>query len=135
MEWTKQQYNKQYDAWVPWLEDQYLKYFTKDNKASYTAKDNLAKTKLASSNENLNTAQDAVHGTAADQLGQEGLARPVGDAVSKEGINRAERGGRDEQGDVAPGAVGEAAQGGKKAAGWVGGLWGGGGGEKKEGGK
>jgi hypothetical protein len=38
MEWTKEQYNKQYEKWVPWLEDMYLHYFTKDNKASYTAK-------------------------------------------------------------------------------------------------
>jgi hypothetical protein len=38
MEWTKDQYNKQYEKWVPWLEDMYLYYFTKDNKASYTAK-------------------------------------------------------------------------------------------------
>jgi hypothetical protein len=38
MDWTKEQYNKQYEKWVPWLEDMYLHYFTKDNKASYTAK-------------------------------------------------------------------------------------------------
>lgn len=38
MEWAKDQYNKQYEQWVPWLEDLYLRYFTKDNKASYTAK-------------------------------------------------------------------------------------------------
>lgn len=31
-------YNRQYDNWVPWLEDQYLKYFTKDNKTSYATK-------------------------------------------------------------------------------------------------
>ena len=31
-------YNRQYDNWVPWLEDQYLKWFTKDNKASYATK-------------------------------------------------------------------------------------------------
>ena len=35
MEWAKTQYNKQYDSWVPWLEDIYLRYFTRDNKASY----------------------------------------------------------------------------------------------------
>lgn len=38
MEWTKEQYNKQYDIWVPWLEDLYLRYFTRDNKASYTTR-------------------------------------------------------------------------------------------------
>lgn len=31
-------YNRQYDNWVPWIEDQYLKWFTKDNKASYATK-------------------------------------------------------------------------------------------------
>jgi len=38
MEWTKKTYNEQYEKWVPWLEDLYLYYFTKDNKASYTAR-------------------------------------------------------------------------------------------------
>jgi hypothetical protein len=33
-------YNRQYDSWVPWVEDQYLKWFTKDNKASYGTKRN-----------------------------------------------------------------------------------------------
>jgi len=38
MEWAKTQYKKQKDYWIPWLEDIYLKYFTKDNKASYATK-------------------------------------------------------------------------------------------------
>jgi hypothetical protein len=38
MEWASTQYQKQKDIWVPWIEDMYLKYFTKDNKASYTTK-------------------------------------------------------------------------------------------------
>jgi hypothetical protein len=29
MEWSKKQYNEQYEKWVPWLEDLYLRYFTK----------------------------------------------------------------------------------------------------------
>lgn len=37
-EWAKTQYNAQYETWVPWLEDLYLRYFTKDNKASYATK-------------------------------------------------------------------------------------------------
>ena len=32
--WAKDQYNN----WVPWIEDMFLKYFTKDNKASYATK-------------------------------------------------------------------------------------------------
>ena len=31
-------YNRQYDNWVPWVEDKYLQWFTKDNKASYATK-------------------------------------------------------------------------------------------------
>lgn len=31
-------YNRQYESWMPWVEDQYLKWFTKDNKASYATK-------------------------------------------------------------------------------------------------
>lgn len=38
MEWSKNQYNKQYENWMPWIEDQYLYYFGKDNKASYATK-------------------------------------------------------------------------------------------------
>ena len=35
---------------------------------------------------------------ASNQLGKDGLFRPVGDLASKEGINRAERGGKDNSG-------------------------------------
>ena len=38
MEWTKATYNEQYEKWVPWMEDIYLRWFTKDNKTSYAAK-------------------------------------------------------------------------------------------------
>lgn len=38
MDWAKDQYQKQYNIWVPWLEDLYLRYFTRDNKASYIAR-------------------------------------------------------------------------------------------------
>lgn len=40
MEGIKKTYNEQYEKWVPWLEDMFLRYFTKDNKASYTTKGN-----------------------------------------------------------------------------------------------
>lgn len=86
-------------------------------------------------------------------MGQGGLAQPIGDALSKEGINRAERGGKDEHGNPiesqgplggygqsavdgmkgGAGAVGSGAQsvgsnvagGVKGAGGYLGGLWGG----------
>jgi len=38
MEWIKQGYHHQYENWMPWIEDTYLKWFTKDNKTSYAAK-------------------------------------------------------------------------------------------------
>lgn len=41
MEWAKVKASEQYDAWMPWIEDTFLKYFTKDNKASYVARGNL----------------------------------------------------------------------------------------------
>lgn len=38
-EWVKEAYADQYEKWMPWIEDQYLKWFGKgDNKASYAAK-------------------------------------------------------------------------------------------------
>ena len=38
MQWAKRQYRKQYEKWMPWIEDQFLRFFTKDNKASYATK-------------------------------------------------------------------------------------------------
>ncbi|KAK3197493.1 hypothetical protein GRF29_216g403694 [Pseudopithomyces chartarum] len=90
-------YNRQYDNWVPWIEDQYLKWFTKDNKASYATKQELDKTKVTGIDQ-VDNLQDGVNNLVGGQLGKGGLAQPVGDAFSKEGINRAERGGKDEQG-------------------------------------
>jgi len=83
-----------------------------------------------------------VHNFVGGQVGQGGLAQPVGDALSKEGINRAERGGKDEQGrsiesqgplggygqsamDGVKGAGSGIGGGAKSAGGWVGGMMGG----------
>ncbi|CRK23738.1 hypothetical protein BN1723_013097 [Verticillium longisporum] len=155
MEWSKQTYNSQYEKWVPWAEDLYLRWFTKDNKTSYAAKhllanhqpsENLDKTKVTGISQ-VDTLQDGVHGLVAGQVGQGGLLQPAGDLVSKEGVNRAERQGRDDKGNYAdssiPGAGvansaatglvdgGKAVGGGltsgvKGAGGYVGGLFGGG---------
>ena len=38
LEWVKEGYHNQYENWMPWIEDQYLKWFTNDNKARYAAK-------------------------------------------------------------------------------------------------
>ncbi|KAF5017706.1 hypothetical protein F66182_10344 [Fusarium sp. NRRL 66182] len=108
MEWTKSTYNSQYEKWVPWLEDVYLRWFTKDNKASYTAKENLDKTKVTGISQ-VDTLQDGVNSLASGQVGQGGLLQPIGDLASKEGANRAERQGRDADGGYvnkdAPGAA------------------------------
>lgn len=38
-QWLKEMYNQQWENWMPWIEDQYLKWFGKgDNKASYVTK-------------------------------------------------------------------------------------------------
>ena len=38
-EWLTETYHKQYENWMPWIEDQYLKWFGKgDNKASYATR-------------------------------------------------------------------------------------------------
>ena len=37
MEWSKNFYNRQYESWVPWMEDQYLAWMGQ-NKTSYVAK-------------------------------------------------------------------------------------------------
>ncbi|EUC49434.1 hypothetical protein COCMIDRAFT_1886 [Bipolaris oryzae ATCC 44560] len=139
-------YNQKYETWMPWIEDQYLKWFTKDNKASYATKQNLDKTKVTGISQ-VDNLQDGVNGLVTGQVGQGGLAQPIGDALSKEGINRAERGGKDEQGrplegqgplggygqsavEGVKGGAGSVADGAKSAGGWVGG-WVGGGGAKK----
>ncbi|KAK3346126.1 hypothetical protein B0T25DRAFT_633704 [Lasiosphaeria hispida] len=148
MEWTKDQYNKQYEKWVPWIEDLYLYYFTKDNKASYATRDTLDKTKVTGIKQ-IDTLQDGVHNLVSGQFGQGGLGQPIGDLLSREGVNRTERVGKDDKGGYVPSAAGPLAQpadtviggvanGGQQAAGYaqsglksVGGMFGLGG-QKKE---
>jgi len=106
--------------------------------------ENLDKSKITGISQ-VDQLQDSVNGLVSGQVGKRGLGQPLGDAVSKEGINRAERGGKDDQGrplasqaplggyvqaavdGVAGGAgkVGESVGGGGKGVGgWGGGLWG-----------
>ncbi|KAK7729791.1 hypothetical protein SLS53_009159 [Cytospora paraplurivora] len=139
-EYGKKVYNEQYERWVPWVEDFYLRWFTRDNKASYATKDTLDKSKITGVKQ-VDNLQDGVHNLVAGQVGQDGLLQPVGDAFSREGINRAERQGKDDQGNYAPGPGGQIVNpiadggkkvggglvdGGKAAGGYVGGLFGGG---------
>ncbi|KFA64927.1 hypothetical protein S40285_08699 [Stachybotrys chlorohalonatus IBT 40285] len=102
METARKAYNDQYEKWVPWMEDMYLYYFTKDNKASYTAKDNLSKTKVTGVKQ-VDNLQDGVNNLVSGQVGQGGILEPAGNMVSKEGFTRAERQGKDDKGGYAPG--------------------------------
>ncbi|KAI4594699.1 hypothetical protein KJ359_007502 [Pestalotiopsis sp. 9143b] len=104
LEWAKQKYNEQYESWMPWIEDHFLKYFTNDNKASYATKQQLDKTKVTGV-EQVDTLQDGVNNLVSGQVGQGGLLQPVGDMVSREGVNRAERQGKDDKGGYLPTSV------------------------------
>ncbi|PQE29549.1 putative U1 snRNP protein [Rutstroemia sp. NJR-2017a BBW] len=97
-EWAKEVYNDQYEKWMPWLEDQYLKWFGKgDNKASYATKDTLDKTKVSGISQ-VDQIQGDVNNLIGNQLGENGFLAPIGNMAGKEGINRVERGGKDEAG-------------------------------------
>ncbi|KAL2817733.1 hypothetical protein BDW59DRAFT_165782 [Aspergillus cavernicola] len=97
-EWAKEAYHEQYEKWMPWLEDQYLKWFGNgDNKTSYVAKDNLSETKISGIDQ-IDHLQDDANNLIGNQFGERGLLAPVGNLVSEQGVNRAERGGKDEEG-------------------------------------
>ncbi|KAF9895353.1 hypothetical protein FE257_000257 [Aspergillus nanangensis] len=97
-EWLSQVYNDQYQKWMPWIEDMYLRWFGRgDNKTSYATKDTLSKSKITGISQ-VDQLQDDVHNLVGNQLGDRGLLAPVGKLVSKEGINRAEREGKGEDG-------------------------------------
>ncbi|KAJ7151685.1 hypothetical protein C8R46DRAFT_1197991 [Mycena filopes] len=100
-EWAKEKYNAQYESWTPWVEDKYLRYFTKDNKASYATKGQLDKSKVTGVSQ-VDTLQDGVHNLVGGQVGQGGALQPLGDLASREGANRAERGGKDDTGGYLP---------------------------------
>jgi len=57
--------------------------------------DSLDKTKVTGI-EPVDKAQDGVNNLVTGQIGQGGALQGVGDAFSKEGVNRAERGGKDD---------------------------------------
>lgn len=87
--------------------------------------------------EQIDTVQDSVNNAVGQQVGKGGVLQPVGDMASSEGINRAERGGKDDSGSYA-GAVGGYASsaggsvlsGAKSAGSYVTGMFGG---QKQEG--
>ena len=53
----------------------------------------------------MDQIQDDVNNLVGNQVGENGLFAPIGNMVSKEGINRAERGGKDDQGSYGPAGV------------------------------
>ena len=101
--------------------------------------DGLDKTKVTGI-EQVDTLPDGVNNTVAGQVGKGGLLQPVGDMASKEGINRAERGGKDDTGSYTGGggftgtlssAGGSVWSGAKGAGGYVGSFLPGSGGKKE----
>lgn len=96
--------------------------------------DQLNKTKVTGVDQ-VDNLQDGVNNLVGGQVGQGGLAQPLGDYASKEGVNRAERGGKDDKGSydgpaggmtdsVASGAS-KVTDGAKSAGGYMGSFWGG----------
>lgn len=48
-----------------------------------------------------------MNSTVGQQVGKGGVLQPVGDMASKEGVNRAERGGKDDSGSYTGGVGGK----------------------------
>ncbi|KIW66157.1 hypothetical protein PV04_08358 [Phialophora macrospora] len=93
---TKQWYNKQYESWMPWVEDKVLALFGQ-NKTSYVAKGELDKTKITG-DKNVDAIQDGVNQGVTGQFQKGGLLEGVGNLASKEVINRGERQGKNDKG-------------------------------------
>ncbi|MDI1485426.1 MAG: hypothetical protein OHK93_000564 [Ramalina farinacea] len=94
-EWTKDKYNKAYNDYMPWVEDKVLGYWG-ENKTSYTAKDKLSTD--ITGDKNINAVQGGIAEGVGGTLSSGGILGGVGDATSKEGVNRAERGDIDAKG-------------------------------------
>lgn len=78
--------------------------------------DTLSKTKVTGIQQ-VDTLQDGVHNLVTGQIGQGGIGQPIGDLASREGINRAERRGKDDKGGYIPEAAGPVAQAGNTVVG------------------
>ena len=76
--------------------------------------DTLDKTKVTGV-EPVDKLQGDLNNTVGNQFGKGGALQGVGDAFSKEGINRAERGGKDDSGSYTGGAGDSVASGAKSA--------------------
>ena len=132
-----------------WYSDLILSHLSHTFYGHLPSLDTLDKTKLDSVPQ-VGKIQGDVNSLVAGQFGKDGLAQPIGDFVSKEGVNRAERGGKDDKGNYVDGPAGtvanpvaqgassaggylsSAGQGVKSAGGYVGGLVGGNKGEEEK---
>lgn len=83
--------------------------------AKYVGAEQLDKTKVTNI-ESVNKAQDDLNSLVSHQFGKGGVLQPVGDAFSKEGVNRAERGGKDEKGGYLPSSMSSVENAGKGVA-------------------
>ncbi|KAL8829668.1 MAG: hypothetical protein Q9191_001877 [Dirinaria sp. TL-2023a] len=88
--WYSRKYEEYYTAYVPWLEDKVLAWFG-ENKTSYTTKEQLRKTEITG-DKNIDAIQDGAAEGVGSQLAKGGCLAPVGEGVSKEGVNRAGKG-------------------------------------------
>lgn len=70
-----------------------------------TFAETLNKTKVTGIKQ-VDQIQNDVHNLVGNQLGENGLLAPIGNLASKEGINRAERQGRDDKGSYGGPAAG-----------------------------
>lgn len=114
METAKNYYNKQYESWMPWIEDKYLAWWGQ-NKTSYVAKGTLHtlslptpqvslmavgemdKTKITG-DKNIDAIQDGINQGVSGQFAKGGVLEGVGNLGSKEVFTRSERGGKNESG-------------------------------------
>jgi hypothetical protein len=55
----------------------------------------------------VDQVQDDVHNLVGNQFGNSGVLSPIGNLASKEGINRAERGGKDDKGSYSNNTTGD----------------------------
>ncbi|KAG8528750.1 uncharacterized protein KY384_006437 [Bacidia gigantensis] len=92
--WVSEKYNNAYNNYVPWVEDKVLGYWG-ENKTSYTAKDKLSTD--VTGDKNINAIQGGVAEGVGGTLSSGGILGSVGDASSKEGVTRVEKGNLDAQ--------------------------------------
>lgn len=80
--------------------------------------DTLSQTKVTGSDK-IDQIQDDANNLVGNQVGDKGLLAPVGNLTSNEGVNRAERGGKDESGSYGgalSGVTDQVVEGGKGVA-------------------